>query len=391
MTQEKTTIRLNVGAGDAPMPDYVNLDIKSGVDCRALPYEDDSVDEIRASHVLEHFPRAETMATIRHWRNKLKPGGLLKIAVPDIDWLIDHRFDGDEKWEAYILGGQTDETDQHKALFNFHKLEELCCKHLHMEEFGRFASDWKDCSSHPCSLNVQCRKPLDNIKSLPNVHIVMSMPRVGFTDNFLSVVTASRVFDMPFIKTSGAFWGQCLERVMAEQIDIPTCEWILTVDYDSIFHPQHVMQLYRTALRNDCDALFAVQSKRESPFILTTVRGENGVNKTHIDRADMDKEVLECATGHFGLTLIRASKLRELKHPWFLGHPAPDGTWGEGRTDDDIHFWRRWAEAGLKVHQANRVKIGHFQGVVTWPDANWQARHQYLNDFYKDGQPVWSR
>lgn len=50
----KSSVRLNLGAGDNPMPGYVNLDIKGGVEIGKLPYENESVDEIRASHVLEH-------------------------------------------------------------------------------------------------------------------------------------------------------------------------------------------------------------------------------------------------------------------------------------------------------------------------------------------------
>lgn len=390
---ETTTqpIRLNLGAGNSPIPGYVNLDLKTGTDVRKLPYEDGTVDEIRASHVLEHISLHETLAVVRHWVNVLKPGGLLKIAVPDLEWLIENRFSGDPDWERYIFGGQTDENDYHKAGFNFHKLEELLCRHLHMEEFSKFEPDWGDCAAHKCSLNVQARKPVAQIKSLPNVHIVSSMPRLGFTDNFLSLVTASRVLDMPFTKTSGAFWGQCLERVMQDDADKPQCEWILTVDYDTVFKPEHVLDLYRTAIRNDCDAIFAMQSKRESPFVLMTVAGDGDTNKTEIGPEDMAKEAMQVRTGHFGLTLIRTSALRKLPHPWFWSQPAPDGTWNDGRTDEDIWFWRKWAEAGNKVYQANRVKVGHAQLVVTWPDRQWQARHQYLNDFYKEGQPVWSR
>jgi len=50
--------RLNLGAGDKPLDGYINLDRKTGQECFPLAYDDGSVDVIRASHILEHFPHA---------------------------------------------------------------------------------------------------------------------------------------------------------------------------------------------------------------------------------------------------------------------------------------------------------------------------------------------
>jgi 2-polyprenyl-3-methyl-5-hydroxy-6-metoxy-1,4-benzoquinol methylase len=53
---------------------------------------DGSVDVIRASHILEHFP-AQVPAVLKHWAAKLKPGGVLKIAVPDFAWIAQAYLD----------------------------------------------------------------------------------------------------------------------------------------------------------------------------------------------------------------------------------------------------------------------------------------------------------
>jgi predicted SAM-dependent methyltransferase len=41
------------------------------------------VDAIYACHVLEHIPRPDLLPALREWRRVLKPGGLLRISVPD--------------------------------------------------------------------------------------------------------------------------------------------------------------------------------------------------------------------------------------------------------------------------------------------------------------------
>ena len=41
-----------------------------------------------------------------------------------------------------------------------------------------------------------------------------------------------------------------------------------------------------------------------------------------------------------------------------------------------------------KVYQANNVRIGHIQRVITWPSPGGQTVHQYLDSFEKDGKPA---
>jgi predicted SAM-dependent methyltransferase len=62
--------------------DYDHLDYK---DITKLPFEDDSVDLIYSSHVIEYFNRSEINEVLKEWRRVLKPGKTLRIAVPDFE------------------------------------------------------------------------------------------------------------------------------------------------------------------------------------------------------------------------------------------------------------------------------------------------------------------
>ena len=81
-------IRLNVGSGYQQISGFqsVDFDEKLNPDVVApidkLPFPDDSVDEIYASHVLEHVPMGSK--ALEEWLRVLKPGGMLTVAVPDI-------------------------------------------------------------------------------------------------------------------------------------------------------------------------------------------------------------------------------------------------------------------------------------------------------------------
>ena len=50
------------------------------VDATALPYDDDSLDRLIATHVLEHIPAPHNV--LQEWARVVKPGGVLSIILP---------------------------------------------------------------------------------------------------------------------------------------------------------------------------------------------------------------------------------------------------------------------------------------------------------------------
>lgn len=62
--------------------DYPHLDYK---DITNLPFENDSVDLIYSSHVIEYFDRSEVNYLLTEWLRVLKKNGKLRIAVPDFE------------------------------------------------------------------------------------------------------------------------------------------------------------------------------------------------------------------------------------------------------------------------------------------------------------------
>ena len=79
-------VRLNLGCGGQVLEGYIGVDIRPGVGqvtadlSKPWPFEDESVDEIRASHLVEHLPDA-LFTMSEAWR-VLKRGGRFDIDVP---------------------------------------------------------------------------------------------------------------------------------------------------------------------------------------------------------------------------------------------------------------------------------------------------------------------
>ncbi len=90
-------IKLHLGCGTNHLEEYVNIDIRylPGVDevnnIKFLrKYQNNSIDEIYACHVLEHFGRWEYKDVLRRWHELLKPGGQLRLAVPNFAAIVNH-------------------------------------------------------------------------------------------------------------------------------------------------------------------------------------------------------------------------------------------------------------------------------------------------------------
>jgi SAM-dependent methyltransferase len=82
-------LQLHLGSGRSPKPGWVNVDLFGdpadlvwNLD-RPLPFEENTVDAIFHEHLLEHFTLGNGLALTEECHRVLKPGGVLRIGVPD--------------------------------------------------------------------------------------------------------------------------------------------------------------------------------------------------------------------------------------------------------------------------------------------------------------------
>ncbi|MBD2112303.1 MULTISPECIES: glycosyltransferase [Cyanophyceae] len=83
---------LNLGCGNHFHPDWVNIDFQStGTDVithdlrKPIPFADNTFDAVYHSHLLEHFSRSEAKPFLQECLRVLRPGGVLRIVVPDLE------------------------------------------------------------------------------------------------------------------------------------------------------------------------------------------------------------------------------------------------------------------------------------------------------------------
>lgn len=126
--------RLHLGCGPIKIDGWCNVDIQKtpAVDVvdniiSLKKFPNQFADEIYACHVLEHFSHKEVPKVLESWKRVLRPGGRLRVSVPDIDRIVKVYSDnwnhfqtpGHTPWIGLLYGGQGDPYDFHKTGFNY--------------------------------------------------------------------------------------------------------------------------------------------------------------------------------------------------------------------------------------------------------------------------------
>jgi SAM-dependent methyltransferase len=86
---------LNLGCGSRFHPDWDNLDffpaspqVRPHDLRKGIPFSDGTFDVVYHSHLLEHFSKQSAPAFLRECHRVLKPGGTLRVAVPDLERIV---------------------------------------------------------------------------------------------------------------------------------------------------------------------------------------------------------------------------------------------------------------------------------------------------------------
>ncbi len=128
-------VRLNLGCGEDRRAGYINVDAyvptaDLQMDIFDLQMDDGVVDEIFSSHMLEHLGKYEVPKVLTEWHRVLKPGGVLRLNLPDLEWSMTQwlRTPDERRW-GWVLdtvyGLQTHDGEYHKTGFTVARAERL--------------------------------------------------------------------------------------------------------------------------------------------------------------------------------------------------------------------------------------------------------------------------
>lgn len=126
-------MKLHLGCGSKHIDGFINIDARELEsvdvvdDVRVLDkFNTNSVSLIYASHILEHITRLEYTNVLSRWYELLEDGGVLRIAVPDIEKVFEHysKYKDLRTLRGFLWGGQSYGFNYHYCGWDFKTLEE---------------------------------------------------------------------------------------------------------------------------------------------------------------------------------------------------------------------------------------------------------------------------
>lgn len=135
---------LNLGCGRyfSSSHEWINIDI-APVDINhiyqyhlllGIPFADNSFNGVYHSHILEHFPREQVLPFLRECLRVLRPGGILRIAVPDLENIL-------RNYLAVLDAARREETGALDRLLWMQT--ELCDRMTRQHSGGLMISAWQ--------------------------------------------------------------------------------------------------------------------------------------------------------------------------------------------------------------------------------------------------------
>lgn len=202
-------MKLNLGSGSKKIDGYLSVDFRQldNVDivddiATLSTIEYDSVDEILAEHVIEHFPAHQIKYVVLEWWRRLKVGGRIVVTTPNLLWMVANLYNSylnifEPKTEKvkfenqqarkillnFLYGGQEYIGNYHYNLFDVDGLCNLL-SHIGFKNFQ---------VSEPYGQNitVSCEKYVVDMSQFDN--IVLSSVATAFGDR-LMMYPIERVF-----------------------------------------------------------------------------------------------------------------------------------------------------------------------------------------------------
>ena len=175
-------VLIHLGGGIKNDPSWINVDLLPLPHIHYLQdvtdlsnFRNNYADLIYSSHVLEHISHRKLITVLKGWHRVLKTDGILRLAVPDFDKIIEIYVNENKNMKTImepLMGGQDYQYNFHYSMFNkdylSNLLKEAGFKDIRVWDPDTVAdhpfSDWSNkpitilANRYPISLNIESIK-----------------------------------------------------------------------------------------------------------------------------------------------------------------------------------------------------------------------------------------
>lgn len=166
-------MKLHLGCGGKYLEGYFNIDARPEVESdltadvtKLTSFNDNMADVIYACHIFEHVPKPQVSEVLTEWKRILRPGGILRIAVPDFEAVAKLYNDGVpmQRLIGLLCGRQNHQWNVHYMVYDWH----LLCAYL--SEVGFFGMKrWNPKDTYPSGYDDYSYAEIDGIAVSLNV------------------------------------------------------------------------------------------------------------------------------------------------------------------------------------------------------------------------------
>ena len=147
-------VKIHIGCGTRKLHGWVNVDVDPDVrpdrvdNVFLTSFAPGCATVIYACHVLEHVARNSYLSVLAAWFDRLAPGGVVRIAVPDfgqVAWSYIEQKAGLSELLGFLVGGQKTQHDFHEMVFDQDSLAEALTR---VGFVNVRAYDWRKTEHH---------------------------------------------------------------------------------------------------------------------------------------------------------------------------------------------------------------------------------------------------
>ena len=134
-TARHAVVKLNIGCGPAIKSGWLNIDIDPRLEgaiymdaTQPLALRDASVNFVYAEHMIEHVGLGDAIAMLRELHRVLRPGGMLRIATPEMDKIVGLKNGKlDARQEDYVrlsntqFGSEFERSSPHNSCYSINR------------------------------------------------------------------------------------------------------------------------------------------------------------------------------------------------------------------------------------------------------------------------------
>ena len=177
-------MKLHLGCGERylegfthiDIADFEHIDFKIPVNDLSI-FEEDSVELIYASHVIEYFDPFEVINVLGEWKRVLTPGGTLRIAVPNFSSLIKiYDQTGEiDKILGPLYGRWSTDNDEfiyHKTVYDQKSLTRLLdnCGYVDIQEW-----DWRKVFKNTRNYDDHSQAYFPHMDKVNGIHVSLNL------------------------------------------------------------------------------------------------------------------------------------------------------------------------------------------------------------------------